>query len=153
MFSDSLVRLARSSRRAATTRWQTSSSSLSSSSPGQSRQDHVARIPIKRVHFNWGVFNVSLCVFGALLGLDIVAQLQFFWDNFGQICTYGPISGHLCMIPVHCCQAPLYLLVWNMSFNRSWNLLYKNWVGPKEIFKWLVLGNGKRFLGNSNAWW
>ena len=32
-----------------------------------------------------------------------------------------------------------------MSFN--------NWVGPKEIFKWPVLGNGKRFLGNSNAWW
>ena len=47
-----------------------------------------------------GVLNVSLCVLGALLGLYIVAQIQFFWDNFGQICTYGPISGHLCMIPV-----------------------------------------------------
>ena len=26
------------------------------------------------------------------------------------------------------------VLVWNMSFDRPWNLLYKNWVGPKEIF-------------------
>ena len=25
--------------------------------------------------------------------------------------------------------------------------LYKNRIGPKEIFNWTVLGNGKRFLG------
>ena len=35
-----------------------------------------------------------------------------------------------------------------MSFNRPWNLLYKNWIGPKEIFNWTVLGNGKRFWVN-----
>ena len=34
--------------------------------------------------------------------------------------------------------------------NRPWNLLYKN-VGPREIFKGPVLGNGKRFWGRSNA--
>ena len=35
-----------------------------------------------------------------------------------------------------------------MSFNRPWNLLYKNWVGTQGNFqKWPFFGNEKRFRG------
>ena len=71
-----------------------------------------------------------------------------------------------------CCFQKIFFLVWWFSLlckalllgaivligmkyeiNRPWNLLYKNRIGPKEIFKWTVLRNGKRFLGKSNSWW
>ena len=46
----------------------------------------------------------------------------------------------------------LYWLVWNMSFNRPWNLLYKNWVGPQKFSNGQFSETEKNFWGRSNAW-
>ena len=42
-------------------------------------------------------------------------------------------------ITIHCCKAPLHWLVWNMSFNRLWNLIYKHCQRHNGPEGWVVL--------------